>query len=127
MGGTTSSTTVADSVENDSKEMKSQNYGLLNISNESLGSNVNVIEIVTFLFILAAAAIFLKSLCARRRKQRLAEMSNHLQGISLGSMPPEYPPQPVVRPTVTRIPIMGAPPPPTYHPGGQTEAEKYNI
>ena len=120
MGGTTSSTTVADSVENDSKEMKSQNYGLM-------GSNINVIEIVTFLFILAAAAIFLKSLCARRRKQRLAEMSNHLQGISLGSMPPEYPPQPVVRPTVARIPIMGAPPPPTYHPGGQTEAEKYNI
>ena len=82
MGGTPSSTTVADSVENDSKELKSQNFGLLNVSSESIGNNINVVEIVTFLFILAAAAIFLKSLCARRRKRRLAEMSNHLQGIS---------------------------------------------
>ena len=131
MGGTTSSTTVADSVENDSKEMKSQNYGLLNISNESLGSNINVLEIVTFLLILTAAVFFLKSLCARWRKRRIAEMSSHLQGISLGSMPPEYPPQPVVRPTVARLPIMGAPmgapPPPTYHHAGQSEVEKYNI
>ena len=73
MGGTTSSTTVADSVENDSKEMKSQNYGLLNISNESLGNNINVVDIVTFLFILAAAAFFLKSLCARWRRATICK------------------------------------------------------
>jgi hypothetical protein len=128
MGGTSSSTTVADSVENDSKEMNSQNYGLINLSNESLGSNINVLEIVTFLLIMVAAIFFLKSLCARWRKRRIAEMSSHLQGISLGNMPPEYP-QPVVRPTVARLPIMGAaaPPPPTYHHAGQTEMEKYNI
>ena len=130
MGGTSSSTTVADSVENDSKEMNSQNYGLINLSNESLGSNINVLEIVTFLLIMVAAIFFLKSLCARWRKRRIAEMSSHLQGISLGNMPPEYP-QSVVRPTVARLPIMGAPmgapPPPTYHHAGQSEVEKYNI
>ena len=78
MGGTTSTSTVADSVETDSKETKNQNYGLLNISNESLVSDINVIEIVTFLLILAAAGIFLKTLCARRRKRQLAEMSKGL-------------------------------------------------
>ena len=127
MGGTSSTSTVADSVETDSKETKNQNYGLLNISNESLGSNINVIEIVTFLLILAAAGIFLKTSCARRRKRRLAEMSQHLQGISRGSPPPDYPPQPVIRPNVARVPIMGAPPPPIYHPGGQAQVEKYDI
>ena len=59
MGGTSSSTTVADSVENDSKEMNSQNYGLINLSNESLGSTINVLEIVTFLLIMVAAIFFL--------------------------------------------------------------------
>ena len=130
MGGTSSSTTVADSVENESKEVSSQNFGLLNVSSESIGTNINALEVVTFLIMLAAAAIFIKYLCARRRRRRLAELSSHLQqqqGISMPSIPPDYPQpvMPVVRPNVARLPVM-APLPPTYQPA-QAEAEKYNI
>ena len=70
MGGTSSSTTVADSVENESKEVSSQNFGLLNVSSESIGTNINALEVVTFVIMLAGAAIFIKYLCARRRKRK---------------------------------------------------------
>ena len=124
MGGTSS--TVADSIDTDVKETKNQNYGLLNISNESLGGGINIIKIITFVLELMAAFIFLKTLCAKRRRKRLDEMHAHLQGINI----PDYPPQPPVvrvQPNAARVPIMAAPPPPVY-PGNQIAAmEKYDI
>ena len=59
--GSSSSTEVADSIETDSKETKNSNFGLLNISNESLGGGINVIEIVTFILVLMAAIIFYRN------------------------------------------------------------------
>ena len=81
-------------------------------------------EIITFLLVFMGAVAFVKSVCARRRKKRLAEMSAHLQGISV-----DYPgQQPVVRvqPNAARVPIMAAQPP--VYPGNQIAAmEKYDI
>ena len=130
MGGTSSST-VADSVENQSKEVSAQNFGLLNVSSESMGTDVNALEVVTFVIMLAGAAIFIKYLCARRRRRRLAELSSHLQqqqGINMPNIPPDYPQpmMPVVRPNVARLLLVAPPPPPTYQPA-LAEAEKYNI
>ena len=76
MGGTSS--TVADSIDTDVKETKNQNYGLLNISNESLNGGINIVEIITFVLVLMGAFIFLKTLCAKRRRKRLDEMHAHL-------------------------------------------------
>ena len=92
MGGTSS--TAADSIDTKVTETKNQNYGLFNVSNESLSSDgINILEIITFLLVFMGAVAFIKSVCARRRKKRLAEMSAHLQGISV-----DYPgQQPVVR------------------------------
>ena len=72
------------------------------------------------------AFIFLKTVCARRKRKRLDEMHTHLQGISI----PDYPAQPrVVRfqPNAARVLIMASPLPPVY-PGNQIAAmEKYDI
>ena len=92
----------------------------------SLGGGINIIEIITFVLVLMAAFIFLKTLCAKRRRKRLDKMHAHLQGISI----PDYNPQPPVvrvQPNAARVPIMAAPPPPVY-PGNQIAAmEKYDI
>ena len=123
MGGTSS--TAADTIDTDVTETMNQNYGLLNISNESLNGGINIVEIITFVLVLMGAFVFLKTVCARRRKKRLDEMHAHLQGISV-----DYPgQQPVVRvqPNAARVPIMAAPSPQVY-PGNQIAAmEKYDI
>ena len=54
MGGTTS--TRAGSIDTDSKMTENSNFGLLNISNESGG--INVLEIITFIFVCLAALYF---------------------------------------------------------------------
>ena len=124
MGGTSS--TAADSIDTKVTETKNQNYGLFNVSSESLSSGgINILEITTFLVVFLGALVYVKSVCARRRKKRLAEMSAHLQGISV-----DYPgQQPVVRvqPNAARVPIMGAQPP-IYqpNPGNQIALETYD-
>ena len=109
MGGTQS--TAADSIDTQVTETKNANYGFFNVSGESLssGSGINFLEITTFLVVFLGALIYVKSVCAKRRKKRLAEMSAHLQlqGINV-----DYPgQQPVARvqPSVARVPIMGPP------------------
>ena len=111
MGGTSS--TNADSIDSHAKSTKNENFGLLNISSEHLGG-VNYLEIVTFVIVVLAALYFLKTTCAKHRKKRMQEMSNHLQGLAMSEGPPAYPAaQPVAR--------AAARAPPTY-PG-----EIYNI
>ena len=120
MGGTSS--TAADSIDTKVTETKNQNYGLLNILNESLANGgINIVEIITFLLVFMGAVAFIKSVCAKRRKKRLDEMHAHLKGINV-----DYPgQQPVVRvqPNAARVPIMGAQPP--VYPGNQIAMEKY--
>ena len=117
--GSSSSSEKADTIEND----KTENFGLLNISND-LDGGFNALEIITFVLVAMAAVIFLKMFCARRRKKRMVELQKQLQGISL----PDYPsPPPAVHVHAARVPIMGPPPPPLY-PGSQANnVEKYNI
>ena len=121
MGGTSS--TAADSIDTKVTETKNQNYGLFNVSNESLSSGgINILEIITFLLVFMGAVAFVKSVCARRRKKRLAEMSAHLQGISVDCQPPVV----RVQPNAARVPIMAAQPP--VYPGSQIATmEKYDI
>ena len=118
--GSSSSSETADTIETD----KTENFGLLNISND-LGGGFNALEIITFILVVMAAIIFLKMFCARGRKKRMDEMQKRLQGISL----PDYlPPPPAVsvQATAARVPIMGAHPP--LYPGNQaTNMEKYDI
>ena len=121
--GSSSSSETADTIEND----KTENFGLLNISND-LGGGFNALEIITFILVVMAAIIFLKMFCARRRKKRMDEMQKRLQGISLPDYPlPDYPPPPpTVRLQAARVPIMAAAPP--LYPGNQvTNMEKYDI
>ena len=116
--GSSSSSETADTIEND----KTENFGLLNISND-LGGGFNALEIITFILVVMAAIIFLKMFCARRRKKRMDEMQKRLQGISLPDYPP---PPPTVRVQAARVPIMDAAPP--LYPGNQvTNMEKYDI
>ena len=110
MGGTTS--TQAGSIDTDSKVTENSNFGLLNISNESLTGGINVLEIITFIIVCLATFYFLKIFCARRRKKRLAEMQQHLQGISIQHEHPLGPPAPpVVHPVAARVPIVPMLPP----------------
>ena len=76
--GSKTSTQVADSIDTDSKMTENSNFGLMNISNESLGGGINVIEIITFILVCLAAFYFLKVFCERRRRKRLNEMQQHL-------------------------------------------------
>ena len=86
--GSSSSSETADSIETD----KTENFGLLNISND-IGGEFNALEIITFILVVMAAIIFLKMFCARRRKKRMDEMQKRLQGISLPEYQlPDYPP-----------------------------------
>ena len=122
--GSSSSSEVADTIETDNKETK--NFGLLNISND-LGGGFNALEIITFILVLMAAIIFLKTFCARRRKKRLDEMHKRLQGISLPENPPP-PPMVRVQAAAARVPILGDHPP--VYPGNQVTSsvmEKYDI
>ena len=127
MGGTTS--TQAGSIDNDSKVTENQNFGLLNFSNESLTGGINVLEIITFIVVCLATFYFLKIFCERRRKRRLAEMQQHLQGINLQQDPLGPPAPPVVH--AARVPIMSLQPP--IYPGDQLgsaqtgSAGKYDI
>ena len=130
MGGTTS--TQAGSIDTDSKVTENSNFGLLNISNESLTGGINVLEIITFIIVCLATFYFLKIFCARRRMKRLAEMQQHLQGINQGinlQEPPGQPAPPVVH--AARVPIMSLQPP--IYPGDQLNsaqmgsAGKYDI
>ena len=130
MGGTTS--TQAGSIDNDSKVTENSNFGLLNISNESLTGGINVLEIITFIIVCLATFYFLKIFCARRRKKRLAEMQQHLQDISIQHEHPLGPPAPpVVHPVAARVPIVPMSPP--IYPGdqlgsaGRAMMEKYDI
>ena len=108
MGGTTS--TQAGKIDNDSKVTENQNFGLLNFSNESqsLTGGINLLEIITFIIVCLATFYFLKIFCERRRKRRLAEMGQHLQGINLQELPGQ-PAAPVVH--AARVPIMSLQPP----------------
>ena len=114
MGGTTS--TQAGKIDNDSKVTENQNFGLLNFSNESqsLTGGINLLEIITFIIVCLATLYFLKIFCERRRKRRLAEMGQHLQGINLQELPGQ-PAAPVVH--AARVPIMSLQPP--IYPGDQ--------
>ena len=103
MGGTTS--TQAGEIDNDSKVTENQNFGLLNFSNESqsLTGGINLLEIIAFIIVCLATFYFLKIFCERRRKRRLAEMGQHLQGIHLHELPCQ-PAAPVIH--AVRVPIM---------------------
>ena len=121
--GSSSSSETADSIETD----KTENFGLLNISN-GIGGGYNALEIITFVLVVMAAIIFLKIFCTRRRKKRMDEMQKRLQGISLPEYQlPDYPPPPpTVRVQAARVPIMAAAPP--LYPGNQiNNVEKYDI
>ena len=115
MGGTAS--TQAGSIDTDSKVTENSNFGLLNISNESLTGGINVLEIIAFIIVCLATFYFLKIFCARRRKKRLAEMQQHLQGISIQQDPPGLPAPPVVH--AARVPIVPMSLQPPIYPGDQ--------
>ena len=84
-----SSSETADSIESD----KTENFGLLIISN-CISGGYNALEIITFVLVVMAAIIFLKIFCTRRRKKRMDEIQKRLQGISLPEYQlPDYPPQ----------------------------------
>ena len=76
--GSSSSSETADSIESD----KTENFGLLNISN-GISGGYNALEIITFVLVVMAAIVFLKIFCTRRRKKRMDEIQKRLQGISL--------------------------------------------
>ena len=124
MGGTQS--TAADSIDTRVTETKNANYGLFNVSGESLssGSGINFLEITTFLVVFLGALIYVKSVCAKRRKKRLAEMSAHLQLQGINVDYPGQQPVPRVAPSVARVPIMG---PPVYQPNPGNQIDKYDI
>ena len=121
--GSSSSSETADEIETD----KTENFGLLNISNASHGG-FNALEIITFVLVAMAAVIFLKMFCTKRRKKRMVELQKQLEGISLPAYPAQPPAHaaPAVHVHAARVPIMGPPnPPPLY--AGQVNVEKYNI
>ena len=107
MGGTTSY--QAGSIDNDSKVTENQNFGLLNFSNESqsLTGGINLLEIIAFIIVCLATFYFLKIFCERRRKRRLAEMQQHLQGINQGINLQELPGQPAAPVVHAATPLPG--------------------
>ena len=131
MGGTTS--TQAGSIDTDSKVTENSNFGLLNISNESLTGGINVLEIITFIIVCLATFYFLKIFCARHRKKRLAKMQQHLQGISIQHDPQGPPAPPVVHPAAARVQIVPMSLSPPIYQGdqlgsaGRAMMEKYDI
>ena len=102
--GAKSYTQVADKIDTDTKTTKNSNFG------ESLGGGVNGLEILTFILVTLAALYFLKVFCEKRRKRRLQEMQQHLQGVAIQEYP-LGPAPPVVQPVAARVPIVAAPPP----------------
>ena len=108
MGAQSSAQTAAGDIQNDEKMTENSNFGLLNISLESLGGGaVNFLGIATFALVAIGALYCLKVLCQRHRQRRLQEMQSHLQGITIDAPAPRAP-MPVV---AARVPIIGAPPP----------------
>ena len=123
--GSSSSSETADKIEAD----KTENFGLLNISNASHG--FNALEVVTFVLVAIAAVIFLKMCCAKRRKKRMAELQRQLEGINLPAYSPQAPAHaapavPAVHVHAARVPFMGPGNPPPLYPG-PVNVEKYNI
>ena len=118
MGGKQSTATTADEINTKLSENKNENYGVFNISGESLssGAGINFLEVTTFAVVFFGAIIYIKHACARRRKRKLAEMSAHLQmeGVAV----------PQVAPSIARLPVMG---PPGYQPSSMNHADKYDI
>ena len=121
MGGTQSTSTAADEINTKLTENKNANYGVFNVSGESLssGAGINFLEITTFAVVFLGAMIYIKHACARRRKRKLAEMSAHLQ--MEGIMPAAVP---QVVPSIARLPVMG---PPGYQPSSMNHVDKYDI
>ena len=119
--GSSSSSETAGKIEDD----KTENFGLLNISNASHG--FNALEVVTFVLVATAAVVFLKMCCARRRKKRMAELQRQLEGINLPAYSPQAPAPavPAVHVHASRVPIMAPGNPPLYP--GPANVEKYNI
>ena len=122
MGGTQSTSTAADSIDTKLTENKNANYGVFNVSGESLsnGAGINFLEITTFVVVFLGAMIYIKYACAKRRKKKLAEMSAHLQmeGINVPVAVPR------VAPSIARLPVMG---PPGYQPSSVNHIDKYDI
>ena len=122
MGGTQSTSTAADSIDTKLTENKNANYGLFNVSGESLsnGAGINFLEVTTFVVVFLGAMVYIKYTCAKRRKKKLAEMSAHLQmeGINVPVSVPR------VAPSVARVPVMG---PPIYQPSPVNHIDKYDI
>ena len=120
MGGTTS--TEAGSIDTKVTETRNDNYGLFNVSGESMsnGSGINFLEITTFVVVFLGAVVYIKWTCAKRRKKKLAELSAHMQmeGINVQQ------PVPRVAPNVARVPIMG---PPIYQQNPGSHIDKYDI
>ena len=126
MGGTQSTSTAADSIDTKLTENKNANYGIFNVSGESLsnGAGINFLEVTTFVVVFLGAMVYIKYTCAKRRKKKLAEMSAHLQmeGINVDYRGQQ--PVPRVAPSVARVPIMG---PPVYQPNPGNQIDKYHI
>ena len=126
MGGTQSTSTAADSIDTKLTENKNANYGLFDVSGESLsnGAGINFLEVTTFVVVFLGAMVYIKYTCAKRRKKKLAEMSAHLQmeGINVDYRGQQ--PVPRVAPSVARVPVMG---PPIYQPNPGNHIDKYDI
>ena len=67
MGGSASSQTASGDIKNDEKSNDMSNYGLINLSSESLTSSpLNLVEVATFLLIFIGAAYCLRIYCQKR-------------------------------------------------------------
>ena len=66
MGAKSSTQVASDNINTDMKTTENSNFGLLNISSDSLnGGNVNVLEILTFILISMGALYCLKVFCEK--------------------------------------------------------------
>ena len=79
MSRSASSQTESGDIENDEKRNEMSNFGLINLSSESLTSSpLNLVEIVTFLLIFIAAAYCFRIYYQRRRQKRLEALKSTL-------------------------------------------------
>ena len=122
--GSKQSSTTADEINTKTNENTNENIGIFNISGESLtsGNGINLLEVLTCVVVFGGAFVYIRQVCARRRKRRLLEMSAHLQEAAI--MPAAIP---QVAPSVARLPVMGPPGPPGYQLNVMGQADKYDI
>ena len=125
--GSKQSSTAADEINTKTNENTNENIGIFNISGESLtsGNGINLLEVLTCVVVFGGAFVYIRQVCARRRKRRLLEMSAHLQEAAI--MPAAIP---QVAPSVARLPVMGPPGPPGppgYQLNVMGQADKYDI